>query len=109
MDENQKLGEEQLDNVSGGKFSGVFKCQFIPAKPYDTKWINGELWARCGSSGLACNTGLTHCACHGKDYQCVDRYHIMTRPEGIPGEIISPAPLVEGNHNKNDKIIIYNP
>ena len=67
MDENKKLGEEQLKEVAGGNFWN--HCDFTPTG--ETKDDGIDIWAKCASN---CGFADFKCSCHGQAH-CVDKWH----------------------------------
>ena len=75
MDENKKLGDEQLENVSGGGSPHIPVCRFTFAGEQRVD-IHGKLWALCASfCGLWPNT----CACHGQNDRCDYKWHLINK------------------------------
>ena len=96
MDENKKLGDEQLENVSGGGAPPELKCYFTPAERVGT---DGSLWAECASF---CGIWPNQCACHGQNDCCVNKRHRINKTSG---ELEPPG---VANHAQKPKSNNYN-
>ena len=98
MDENKKLTEEQLNDVSGGNLIRTEKpkessCYFTPDNSGNIRYAGGYYWKKCVSTCFGC-------FCHGKDW-CVDKWHHVTGD----GELI---PRDRSNHKSKQKSNNYN-
>ena len=98
MDENKKLTDEQLQNISGGgpelsSNVGKGQCYFTPDKSEYPMRKNGVCFIKCASVCRGCK-------CHGKEW-CVDRWHQVYGGE----ELYPPS---HANHKDKPKSNNYN-
>ena len=104
MDENKNqqtdaLNENQLEVVTGGIFGVDPNCYFEPQVSVESKVENGKVFVKCKSN---CIGDMKYCNCHGKDAQCVEKWHVV---EHFAGDIWLPSPRGERNHSGARKAI----
>jgi hypothetical protein len=107
MEENKNqqgetLNEEQLEDVAGGIFGISLKCYFEPQVPTESKVENGKVFAKCKSNCFGGLAGLEYCNCHGRDAECVDKWHVV---EHLAGDIWVPSPRNLRNHSGERKAV----
>jgi hypothetical protein len=97
MDENKKLGEEQLKEVAGGGSAFHRLCFFTPTGK--KKEVKGNLWAECASN--CGNIGkYGGCDCHGSLFVCENKWHLIdsVTEELLPRDWANHADKLKSNN-----------
>ena len=97
MDENKKISEGELGEVSGGvpdkSYSGG--CYIEVADLVSLKKISsGSLGVLCSASCLKIDTW---CSCYDSPWRCENKYHVLDKVEA--DGFASPAPKNDRGHN----------
>ena len=104
MEENKKsqtevIGEEELDDITGGFFGNNNNCFFEPEVPTRRRIQNNRVYVKCKSN---CFGGFNNCRCHGSGARCSDKWHEVERREG---DTWVPSKRNERNHSDERKVI----
>ena len=93
------VGEEQLEDITGGFFGHNSNCFFEPEVPTRRRIVNNRVFVKCKSN---CFGGFNNCRCHGSSAQCSDQWHVVERRDG---DTWVPSKKDERNHSDERKVI----